>query len=42
MHENWLRAPRYLNMDYWREHKKERLRTIAQAASAERARRGRG
>ncbi len=32
MHENWLEAPRYLNMDYWREHKKEQLRTVSQAA----------
>jgi putative transposase len=32
MHENWLEAPRYLNMDYWREHKKEQLRAPAQAA----------
>jgi len=32
MHENWLEAPRYLNMDYWREHKKEQLRTVAEAA----------
>ena len=32
MHENWLEAPRYLNMDYWREYKKEQLRTVAQAA----------
>lgn len=32
MHENWLEAPRYLNMDYWREHKKEQLRSVAQAA----------
>jgi putative transposase len=32
MHENWLEAPRYLNMDYWREHNKEQLRAPAQAA----------
>lgn len=32
MHENWLEAPRYLNMDYWREHKKEQMRCAEQAA----------
>ena len=29
MHENWLEATRYLNMDHLREHKKEALRTLA-------------
>lgn len=29
MHENWLEAPRYLNMDHLREHKKEALRALA-------------
>jgi hypothetical protein len=26
MHENWLEAMRYLNIDHLREHKKQRLR----------------
>lgn len=26
MHENWIEATRYLNMDFLREHKKEQLR----------------
>jgi hypothetical protein len=30
MHENWLEAHRYLNMDDLREHKKEALRMAAQ------------
>jgi putative transposase len=29
MHENWLEAHRYLNMDDLREHKKEILRMAA-------------
>jgi transposase-like protein len=29
MHENWLEATRYLNMDHLREHKKEALRALA-------------
>ncbi len=29
MHENWLEAHRYLNMDDLREHKKEALRMAA-------------
>jgi transposase-like protein len=29
MHENWLEAHRYLNMDDLREHKKETLRMAA-------------
>jgi putative transposase len=29
MHENWLEAPRYLNMDHLKEHKKESLRALA-------------
>jgi putative transposase len=29
MHENWLEAHRYLNMDYLRELKKEAIRTVA-------------
>jgi putative transposase len=29
MHENWLEATRYLNMDHRREHKKEALRALA-------------
>ena len=32
MHENWLEAPRYLNMDLWREHRKEQLRSVDEAA----------
>ena len=31
-HENWLEAIRYLNMAHLAEHKKERLRKIAEAA----------
>jgi len=29
MHENWLEATRYLNMDHLRQHKKEALRALA-------------
>jgi putative transposase len=29
MHENWLEAIRYLNMEHWMEHKKEALRQAA-------------
>jgi putative transposase len=29
IHENWLEATRYLNMDHLREHKKETLRALA-------------
>jgi putative transposase len=29
MHENWLEATRYLNMDHLSEHKKEALRALA-------------
>ena len=29
MHENWLEANRYLNMDHLREYKKEALRALA-------------
>jgi hypothetical protein len=29
MHENWLDATRYLNMDHLKEHKKEALRALA-------------
>ena len=29
MHENWLEATRYLNMNHLREHKKEALRAMA-------------
>ncbi|MER8760116.1 hypothetical protein NKH69_31550 [Mesorhizobium sp. M0976] len=29
IHENWLEATRYLNMDHLREHKKESLRALA-------------
>jgi hypothetical protein len=32
MHENWLEATRYPNMDHLREHKKEAMRVIEQAA----------
>ncbi len=28
-HENWLEGPRYLNMEHWREHKKQTLRKAA-------------
>jgi putative transposase len=31
MHENWIEAVRYLNMEYLREHKKEALRKIQAA-----------
>jgi len=31
VHQNWLEAPRYLTMDYWRDHKKKQLRAVAQA-----------
>ena len=29
MHENWLEATRYLNMNHLKEHKKEALRALA-------------
>jgi hypothetical protein len=29
MHENWLEAIRYLNMDHLREHRKQMLRQAA-------------
>lgn len=29
MHENWIEAIRYLNMDFLREHKKELMRQVA-------------
>jgi putative transposase len=29
MHENWLDATRYLNMDHWKEQKKQALRALA-------------
>ena len=29
MHEDWLEATRYLNMDHLKEHKKEALRALA-------------
>jgi transposase-like protein len=29
MHENWLEATRYLNMEHLKEHKKEALRALA-------------
>jgi transposase-like protein len=29
LHENWLEATRYLNMNHLREHKKEALRAMA-------------
>ena len=32
MHEGWLEASRYLNMDILKEHKKEQLRQLDQAA----------
>ena len=32
MHETWLEASRYLNRDLLREHKKEQLRQLDQAA----------
>jgi putative transposase len=31
-HEGWLEAPRYLNMEHLREHKKEQLRALERAA----------
>ena len=32
IHEGWLEASRYLNMDLLREHKKDQLRQLDQAA----------
>jgi putative transposase len=32
IHEDWLEDNRYLNMDLLKEHKKEQLRLLAQAA----------
>jgi hypothetical protein len=32
MHENWIEAIRYLNMDDLREHKKATLRALGEAA----------
>ena len=32
IHENWIEATRYLNMELWIEHKKERRRRIEEAA----------
>jgi putative transposase len=29
MHENWIEATRYLNMEYLKEHKKEQMRRVA-------------
>jgi putative transposase len=29
MHENWIEATRYLNMEYLKEHKKEQMRRMA-------------
>ncbi len=29
MHENWIEAIKYLNMDYLKEHKKELMRKVA-------------
>jgi transposase-like protein len=29
MHENWIKATRYLNMEYLKEHKKESMRRAA-------------
>jgi len=29
MHENWIEATRYLNMEYLKEHKKELMRQVA-------------
>ena len=31
-HESWLEAPRYLNMEHLREHKKAQLRALEMAA----------
>ena len=31
IHEDWIEATRYLNMDFLREHKKEQLRARAAA-----------
>jgi len=33
MHENWLEATRYLNMDHLKEHKKEALRVVRLTAA---------
>ncbi len=33
MHENWLEATRYLNMDHLKEHKKEALRLVRLTAA---------
>ena len=32
IHENWIEATRYLNMELLKEHKKEQMRKIDQAA----------
>jgi putative transposase len=32
MHEGWLEASRYLNLDLLKEHKKEQMRQLDQAA----------
>ena len=32
IHENWIEATRYLNMSLWKEHKKEKLRQLEEAA----------
>ena len=32
MHENWIEAIRYINMDLLKEHKKEALRKLDEAA----------
>ena len=32
MHENWIEATRYINMDLLKEHKKEALRKLDSAA----------
>ena len=32
IHDGWIEADRYLNMTLWEEHKRERLRAIAEAA----------
>ncbi len=43
MHENWLEATRYLNMDHLKEHKKDALRALAADRGADhRAREGQG
>ena len=31
-HEEWIEGTRYLNMELWREHKREQLKRVEEAA----------